>query len=246
MKNESATKFIAFLAIIATPFALGAFVLAWAPASQYSFTDQQYDGYVPPRDIAGLVERTQDSTVTVNCDLSKKEGYIGSGWVIKLKTKFSKEMPTSIITNHHVIDLCLEKKGKITIRTLAGKEFPVEVDKFDKKRDLAVLAANTKLKPLQLSQYPPLPGYWLMAVVTADGFEGSVAFGNALNWTATEVFITANISHGNSGGPLIDNEGNVIGTNTFGSKKEQYNIAMSLDAMCKKIIKCEGKYYWND
>lgn len=72
MKNESATKFIAFLAIIATPFALGAFVLAWAPASQYSFTDPQYDGYVPPRDIAGLVERTQDSTVTVNCDLSKK------------------------------------------------------------------------------------------------------------------------------------------------------------------------------
>jgi serine protease Do len=52
------------------------------------------------------------------------------------------------------------------------------------------------------------------------------------------------LSHGNSGGPLIDNEGSVMGTTSWGSKQEQYNGAISLNAMCAKILKCKGKYYW--
>ena len=42
----------------------------------------------------------------------------------------------------------------------------------------------------------------------------------------------------------VDNEGNVIGTVSWSSKVEQSNGAMSLDAMCDKILTCEGKYYW--
>jgi S1-C subfamily serine protease len=83
-----------------------------------------------------------------------------------------------------------------------------------------------------------------MAVGTADGYAGSIAFGNVLNVTDLEVLITANISHGNSGGPLVDNEGFVIGTNTWGAKGEQYNGAKALDAMCKKLIVCKGEYFW--
>jgi hypothetical protein len=65
MSHTDSNKFIAFLAIIATPFALGAFLLTWAPSIQYSNEDPSADGYVPPRSIEKLVERTQESTVTV-------------------------------------------------------------------------------------------------------------------------------------------------------------------------------------
>jgi S1-C subfamily serine protease len=65
-----------------------------------------------------------------------------------------------------------------------------------------------------------------------------------LNSTDTEILITANISGGNSGGPLIDNEGLVIGTTSWESTKEQYNGAKSLNAMCAEILKCDGKWYW--
>ena len=81
-------------------------------------------------------------------------------------------------------------------------------------------------------------------LINTEAHEGSVAFGSVLNTNQYELLITANTSHGNSGGPLVDNEGKVVGTVSWSSTKEQYNGAMSLNAMCRKIIECDGKYYW--
>ena len=58
MRDKDSNTFIAYLAIIATPFALGAFLLTWAPSIQYANEDPSSDGFVPPRIIAQLVERT--------------------------------------------------------------------------------------------------------------------------------------------------------------------------------------------
>jgi hypothetical protein len=49
---------------------------------------------------------------------------------------------------------------------------------------------------------------------------------------------------------LVDNEGYVIGVTSWGLEVEQYNGAMSLDAFCVKILKCEfegkdGKTWWD-
>ena len=59
-----------------------------------------------------------------------------------------------------------------------------------------------------------------------------------------DVLITNNISEGNSGGPLIDNEGLVVGIVTWGSDndREQFKGARSLDTFCVKMIKCDFEY----
>jgi V8-like Glu-specific endopeptidase len=60
-----------------------------------------------------------------------------------------------------------------------------------------------------------------------------------INTNTLEILITNNISPGSSGGPLIDNEGYVVGVTSWGLDMEQYNGAMSLDAFCAKILECK-------
>ena len=109
MENNLAQKVIAFATILALPFALGAFVLAWAPAQQFNLSDPRGDGYVPPRSIEKLVLRVQDSTVTVFCKhTDPKKNTLGSAWAIDLENEQGDKYPTTLITNHHVIDECLD------------------------------------------------------------------------------------------------------------------------------------------
>jgi len=229
-----------------TSIAVGvlAICIALPPFNQYRATNPENDGYVQPRSVSNLVEKTQKSTVTIYCEYGKKLYSQGSGWSMKLRTSQKNVYPTAVITNHHVIEDCLNGKGRVSIVNSKGNEYKAIIDNWDKTNDLAVLATKAKIPPLKLSKNAPWPGYWVMAVGTADGYAGSIAFGNVLNVTDLEVLITANISHGNSGGPLVDNEGFVIGTNTWGAKGEQYNGAKALDAMCKKLIVCKGEYFW--
>jgi serine protease Do len=249
MRDSASNKFVAALAIIATPFALGAFMLAWSPAAQYGLEDPKRDGYVQPRSINDLVDKTAKSTVTVWCEVSKDNGAQGTAWAIELETAVSDIYPTTLITNHHVIEDCIGGKGKVTIALPGQNERDAIVVDWDAKNDLAVLASKSKYPPLSLSESLPYPGYWVMAFGSADGYEGSVAFGNVLNTTVSQVLITNDSASGNSGGPLIDNEGNVVGVITA-SSKEQYNIAVSLDAFCAKILDCQyetdgDKTWWD-
>ncbi len=236
--NMAVSVFLVLILAVGTIF-------AWGPVMQYRNTDPKFDGYVQPRSIANLVELVQKSTVTIYCEFGSEGEYeIGTGWAFDIETDREDEYPTALVTNHHVIENCLNGKGEVFVQALEGARFPAIIDNWDAENDLAVVATKLKLPPLELSPNNPSPGYWVMALGTADGYEGSVAFGNVLNITDTEVLITAAISSGNSGGPLVDNEGKVIGTNSWSAAKEQYNGAMSLDAMCIGIMQCERDTYW--
>ena len=243
--DKSANRFVAFLAIIATPLAAGAFLMAWWPGNHYFDFSPANDGYVVPRDISSMVDEIQSSTVTVYCDVTKKSGDSGTGWAIDGSVLQVKTDSTAIITNHHVIKDCIDLAGSVSVSKLYGKKKPAQITFYDDKNDLAVLESELKLKSLELSNNIPWPGYWVMAAGSADGFEGSVAFGNVLNVTTKDILITNNISQGNSGGSIVDNEGKVIGVVTWrtNDQKAQYNGGGTLDRYCAKILKCE--YEWD-
>jgi S1-C subfamily serine protease len=246
MENNIAQKVTAFATILALPFALGAFVLAWAPAQQFYLSDPIYDGFVQPRSISELVDITQDSTVTVLCEYKEGQYNQGTAFAVDLDHSQGKKYQTTLLTNHHVVEKCIENDKRIFVLALGGNEIEAVIDRFDEENDLAVLATTLEIENLNFSNYKPNPGYWIAAVGSADGYEGSVAFGNVLNTDKYELLITAPLSSGNSGGPLIDNEGNVVGINTKSpiGTDYQYNVAMSLDALCVKIIECEDDVFW--
>lgn len=218
--------------------------MSWQSSNHFFDFSPANDGFVAPRDISTVVDETHKSTVQVNCEVSKKKGSIGTGWAIDAELLNASSSKTTVMTNHHVVEECIDGKGTITINRLFKKEKPARILFYDEKNDLAVLETDVELAALELSVNPPWPGYWVMAVGSADGYEGSVAFGNVLNLTIDEVLITNNISPGNSGGPLIDNEGRVVGMVTWGMdySEEQYNGAKLLDVFCVKILKCEYEY----
>ncbi len=254
--NRSDKPFIAFLAIITAPIAAGALLLSWAPSNHFFDFAPEFDGYVAARDIRSVVEVTQDSTLTVFCDLGKDRGGMGTAWAIDKEILQVKSDKSVLMTNQHVIEDCIEGEFKLTVAKLYGKERSARVLIYDKKNDLALLEVDMNLKPLELSENFMWSGYWVMSLGSAAGYEGSVSFGNILNTTNEDVLITNNISEGNSGGPLIDNEGKVVGIITWGSSnlaKEDFNGARKLDTFCLKIIKCEYEYKgektwydWND
>jgi S1-C subfamily serine protease len=250
--ETSSNKFVALLAIIALPLAAGAFLLSWAPSNQFFGFSPKNDGYVEPRDISKMIEDSQESTVTVFCSISERKGSQGTGWAIDSKVLQVSSSRTTVMTNHHVIDDCIGQKGEVTISRLYKKEKPASILYFDEINDLAILETDLKLPTLKISDNYMWPGYWVMTLGSAAGYEGSVSFGNIINVLNEDILITNNISEGNSGGPLIDNEGKVVGIVTWGSelKSQQFNGAKSLDTFCSKIIRCEfeidGVKTWYD
>ena len=235
------------VATLATMIAV-ALLFSWTrgPIEQYQVSDPIENGYVEPRNFDEIINRLAESVVTIFCDTSDGEGMQGTAFAVNLEG-YTDQGKTALFSNHHVIKDCIDQ-GNLTIQNLNGDVYDVVLENYDAKNDLALLSADIKMTYLDLANYPPSPGYWVMSYGSADGVEGSISIGTVLNVTTNnDILVTAALSTGNSGGPLVDNVGNVFGVSTALSTTElrQYNIVGSLDRMCAVILKCEGKDYWD-
>ncbi len=153
-----------------------------------------------------------------------------------------------MINNHHVIEDCIDTPRKVEAQ--AGAEvFDAYLYSWDKKNDLALVAISQLVPPLEVSRRPQ-PGWWAMAVGTPYGLEGSVSVGNVMNTDGDEVISTTPLNSGNSGGPLVNTYGEVIGTNTYvyvGDDAQDWNVAVGIPALCRKIIDCsdDSAFSWD-
>ncbi len=145
----------------------------------------------------------------------RKISSLGSGFVIDGKEGL-------IVTNNHVI----EGAEEIEINFHDGSK--LKVDKVlgrDTKADLALLKVTPK-KPLSDVKFGPSAtlevGDWVMAIGNPFGLGGSVSLGiisaksRDINSGPYDDYLQtdAAINKGNSGGPLFNMDGEVIGVNT--------------------------------
>ncbi|QIE42434.1 DegQ family serine endoprotease [Rhodobacteraceae bacterium SC52] len=125
-----------------------------------------------------------------------------------------------IVTNNHVI----EGADEITIEFFSGYELPAEVIGTDPNTDIALLKVESD-QPLPFVPFGDSEvarvGDWVMAMGNplGQGFSVSAgivsARGRALSGSYDDYIQTdAAINRGNSGGPLFNMEGEVIGVNT--------------------------------
>ena len=126
-----------------------------------------------------------------------------------------------ILTNNHVV----EKADTITVTTLEGKEYQAKKIGTDPSTDIAVLKIEAKNLPcLTLADSSLVEvGEWVLAVGNPFGLQASVTSGiisakgrSDLDIVRVEKFFQtdAAINMGNSGGPLVNLYGDVIGMNT--------------------------------
>ena len=217
------------------------------PIENYRVSDPVMNPYVEPRDFFSIINKLEESVVTLFCAVSEEQFTQGTAFAVNLES-YTDQGKTALFSNHHVIEDCIDQ-GALTIKNFNGEVFDVVLENYDADNDLALLSADIEMTYLDLAYYPPSPGYWVMSYGSADGVEGSISTGTVLNVTTdNDILVTAALSTGNSGGPLIDNLGNVFGVSTAVSTTEllQYNYVGSLDRMCEVILECDyGKNFWD-
>src|SRR4029077_20330026 len=171
----------------------------------------------------GVVEitSTPSSTSSDNSPFpfggSQKSQAQGSGFVY--------DSAGHIVTNNHVI----ANASAISVTFSDGSKYTAKVVGADRSSDLAVLKVNapsSKLHPLALGDSGKLQvGDGVVPIGSPFGLEETVTTGivSALHrsissqtqFTISNAIQTdAAINHGNSGGPLLDSQGHVVGVNS--------------------------------
>jgi hypothetical protein len=131
-----------------------------------------------------------------------------------------------IITNRHVI----EKSSRVEIHLIDGKKFTARgVLAIDGEGDLALLQVDvpqTSAAPLPLTHSAPQEGESIVVVGNPFGLEGSVSNGivsavREISGYGKIIQITAPISPGSSGSPVVNMRGQVIGVATLQAAEGQ-------------------------
>ena len=139
---------------------------------------------------------------------------LGSGFIVDGKDGI-------IVTNNHVIDGAEE----IQINLHDGTKLKAELIGKDTKTDIALLKVNSpkELKAVKFGSSAAMRvGDWVMAIGNPFGLGGSVTLGiisakaRNINSGPYDDYLQtdASINKGNSGGPLFNMDGEVIGVNT--------------------------------
>lgn len=154
-------------------------------------------------------------------DLSNSRGS-GSGFIIEKNGK------KYVVTNAHVIEDAEETKGSVFIYSINRTKYEARVVGGDSFYDIAVLefvgTPGTEVKPITFAAKEPRIGEQVYAVGNPLGeypytvSEGIISAKNRIREGLTGKFgflqTTATIIWGNSGGPLVNNKGQVVGINS--------------------------------
>jgi len=161
---------------------------------------------------------------------------LGSGFIIDQKG--------IVVTNNHVI----QDAEDIIVRVNGDKEFKAKVIGADPLSDIAVLQLETKEKftPVKFGDSDKARiGDWVIAIGNPFGLGGTVTSGiisarnRSIGLSRYEDYIQtdASINSGNSGGPLFDMNGDVIGINTaILGRNGSIGIGFSIPSNSAKIV----------
>jgi putative serine protease PepD len=148
---------------------------------------------------------------------------------------------TRFITNFHVVADVVQSGGRTVDIERGDESFPATIIRSDKGRDLAVLQTTAKFPVLAPAEGLPDPGSPVVVVGSPLGIEDSVTAGVVsavrprLGTSEKQIQIDAPVSPGNSGGPVVDADGHVLGVvqqKIVGNGAEGLAFAIPVSEVC--------------
>jgi len=140
----------------------------------------------------------------------------------------------TVVTNYHVIEGCTE----VSVTTSAGSIYTVKsLLGYDQDLDIAILSTSCNSLPVEIHTGDIKTGEAVFALGSSEALTGTFSEGiisaseRSINGV-TYIQTTAPVSHGNSGGPLINSNGQVIGIVSAGLEEGQnINFAIPISAV---------------
>jgi S1-C subfamily serine protease len=170
-------------------------------------------------DLQRLVRKVRSSVVTV-------VAFNGDGKQISQGTGFFVSNNGALITNYHV----LAGAKRASIKTRSGSVYDIiETLTEDADNDLIAVRANiptSAIHPLQISSAPVAPGQRIVVVGSPLGLaetisEGIISAIRQVPDIGRIIQITAPVSPGSSGSPVVNIQGQIIGVASFNLKGGQ-------------------------
>ncbi len=216
--------------------------------------------YSPGTNFAPLVKKVRPAVVKVMSEsIRQRRSVFGDPFFDRFFNSPSRQEKVSgvgsgflisgdgyIITNNHVVKDAI----KVTIMTIDGKKYTAKIIGTDSKTDLALLKIKGKNHPyIELGDSKSAQvGEWVLAIGNPFNQDLTVTAGiisakgrRTIGATDYEDYIQtdAAINRGNSGGPLINMKGKVIGINSVIIAPSGGNVGIGFaipSAMAKKVI----------
>jgi tetratricopeptide (TPR) repeat protein len=194
----------------------------------------------PIESLPSLIKRIKPSVVIVFA-------YDNKGEFLKLGSGFFISQSGDIITNYHV----LQGASSAEVKTSDGKTYPITyIVAEDEESDIIRLSVGIPsqyVDPLSLSKTIPEVGERIIVYGSPLGWENTVSDGivsaiRDIPDFGKVIQITAPISPGSSGSPVLNMQGEVIGIATFQSIEGQnLNFAIPSEKISNLILTEENK-----
>ncbi len=176
------------------------------PATQMQTVALQVGQPAPIDTIPDVLERSSPSVMMIR---SNRE--LGTAFVVQLPSG-----AIVALTNAHVVEGATALQGVTAI----GQPVTATVKGIDPNTDIAVLLLDVQLAPLPLRTQSLRQGEWVVAMGNPYGYSGSASRGSIakpsrqVSGVADPMIqVDINLNPGNSGGPLLDTQGQVVGVN---------------------------------
>lgn len=192
-------------------------------------------------DATDLAERAAPSIFMVVSPATEQVVSLGTGFVLA-----KEERRSLVVTNFHVVEERWRTGATDVLLVRGTREYPATVVQISEADDLALLEVAADLPPLEPSDRPAQTGDSVLVVGAGDGLEGTVTIGvvsavSRLIDGIEYLQISAQVNPGNSGGPALDADGEVIGVVTLkrvALEVEGLAFALPIDQVCSAFDVC--------